>query len=105
MDSGQKIRIANRETKAFALGMKLFNSAEFAKELLWRLARQQADAMDNRLMLIEILSRQTGKPAKQILEEREPKCKKKAEELYLKSLQAAGLANPTDSIQGDDASR
>jgi hypothetical protein len=80
-------------------GIKLFNSAEFAKEILWRLARQQADALDNKFLLIEILSNQTGKPQKEILEERNAACDKKAKEFYLESLRAVGFADQTDTIQ------
>jgi hypothetical protein len=83
-------------------GIKLFNSAEFAKEILWRLARQQSDALDNKFLLIEILSSQTGRPQKEILEARKAACDKKAKEFYLESLRAVGFADQTDSIQDNE---
>ncbi len=85
--------------------MTLFNSPEFAKEILWRLARNHADNLDNKMLLIEILSHQTGRTAKEILAERKKACDTKANDLYLESLKLVGFASHTDTIQGDDPHR
>lgn len=80
-------------------GPKIFNSSGFAKEILWRLARQQADLIANKLLLIEIISHLKGKPAKEILNEHKGACEKKAQELYLESLQAAEVPPDSKGIQ------
>jgi hypoxanthine-guanine phosphoribosyltransferase len=68
----------------------------FSKEVLWRLARLQADINETKVLVMEVIIHQTGTTAEKLQAKWKSDSKKMAMEIYLKALKDAGLPEDTD---------
>ena len=67
------------------------NPEEFAKSILWQLASVQADVYETQLLVVEILAKLTGIPAKEIQQKWKAETEASRERHYREALKRAGL--------------
>lgn len=63
----------------------------FAKNVLWRMSVILADVYQNQVLLVELLARQTGRPATEVQDQWKTKGRKLQNDLYEAALRDAGI--------------